>query len=105
MLVPSFFLKISYCALILNSPIALAEVSVEQIMDWIELSPKIDPLVPRSLFLGEAIDNLEPWIKPGLFEELSFSEIRMTIENTQTFLPHESFIKATNAFLLSINSE
>ena len=90
-----FFENVLLSAFVLSSSIVSANMSVEQITEWIQLEPKIDPPVPGTVIFGESIENLSPWIMPGLFEELSFSEVKMTIQKTQSFLPHESFINAT----------
>jgi hypothetical protein len=83
------------CALFAFMPSCFANTSAQQILEWIELKPKMDLPPENYKVTHDDLGRLEPWLVPGLFEELSFPKVELIIQRTQKFPSHKSYQVAT----------
>ena len=75
---------------------SIANTSEQQILEWVELNPKLDLPIAGTIIKAKDVEMLRPWIVPGLFEELTFPEVEITLQQTQKFRPDQSFVLATD---------
>ena len=65
------------CALFAFMPSCFANTSAQQILEWIELKPKMDLPPENYKVTHDDLGRLEPWLVSGLFEELYFPKCRV----------------------------
>ena len=83
------------CALGAFSPQCFSTQSVSQVLGWVALTPKLDLPAVGSVINYDNLSKLQPWVVPGLFEELSFPGIELVIQETQKFTPDKSYLSAS----------
>ena len=94
--VPIFILNtLVLCGLFVLTPFCFANIGAQQILEWIELKPKMDLPPENYKVTHDDLGRLEPWLVPGLFEELSFPKVELIIQRTQKFPSHKSYQIAT----------
>ena len=72
-----------------------AAVTPEDVNAWIKTKPMLDPPAAGTVVTFDNVRSLEPWIVPGLFEEMSFPGTEITIQKTANYIFHETFNEAT----------
>ena len=83
------------CALGAFSPQCFSTQSVSQVLGWVALTPKLDLPAVGSVINYDNLSKLQPWVVPGLFEELSFPGVELVIQETQKFTPDKSYLSAS----------
>ena len=72
-----------------------AAVTPEDVDAWIKTKPMLDPPAAGTLVTFDNVRSLEPWIVPGLFEEMSFPGTEIAIQKTVDYVFHRTFNEAT----------
>jgi hypothetical protein len=83
------------CAVGAFSPQCFSTQSVSQVLGWVALTPKLDLPAVGSVINYDNLSKLQPWVVPGLFEELSFPGVELVIQETQKFTPDKSYLSAS----------
>ena len=74
------------------------EVSKAEIEQWIAQEITLDPPTPNTTFDASNIEQLHPWIAPGLRDEFEFPEVSVEIQATMDYPGHPSFEEASAKF-------
>ena len=82
---------------IISQPLA-ADVTKAEIEQWLQQEITLDPPAPDSIFDASNIEQLYPWIAPGLRDEFEFPEVSVEIQQTLDYPGHQSFQDATDKF-------
>ena len=69
-----------------------------QVDQWIAAKPMLDTPSAGSILTSQNIDQLRPWLPPGLIDELQFAELSIKIQETRSQLNHLVYQKATEKF-------
>ena len=77
------------------SQVCVSGDSAEQILDWIAIKPKLDLPPIGSVINYDDLSKVKPWLVPGLYEELLFTDVELVIQETQKFSPDKSYLAAT----------
>ena len=72
-----------------------AAVTPEDVNAWIKTKPMLDPPAAGTVVTFDNVRSLDPWIVPGLFQEMSFPGTEITIQKTADYVFHETFNEAT----------
>ncbi len=96
-------LKLSFCVAIVCgivlAPLELAaEVTRDDIANWLAKSVVVDPPVGGTNIDLHDLPLLRPWIPPGFYEEFAFPEVTVEIQDTADYYMHQSYIEATKRF-------
>jgi hypothetical protein len=75
---------------------AIADTDILNIKGWIEDQPMFEPPAAGTIITYAELSKIKHWMIPGLFKELSFSDVELAIQETQIFLPHKSYVLATD---------
>ena len=75
-----------------------ATVDRAQVNSWIDENPLLDPPAAGSIFTSKNIESLQPWLPPGLIDELDFPELSIKIQDYAFQANHPTYTEATEKF-------
>jgi len=77
---------------------SMADVTPDEIKEWINQKPLIDPPPGGITISGDELDSLQAWIPPGFYDELASSGFTLRIQDSQDYVPHSVYLDASRRY-------